>query len=250
MALIPSLSYAIQESRPLPGDNRLRVITYQPTAIHKYTGYYDYQASILLEDGEEVKTVSMGDPSAWQIVPSGNRIFIKPIADNPEDATTNMLLITNKRVYHIVLEAAQVGPDGINDPDLVFETRFLYPDSGSNAVQQFSNQKGPDLSQPEKYNFNYTLSGTDTIAPLRIFDDKEFTYLQFKNKNAEVPAIFLVNPDKRESLINYRVMGDYIVIERVSSQFTLRHGSEITCVFNENMPMIPNSEKKKKRKLL
>src|SRR5689334_25382791 len=92
--LTPSLSYAVQESRPLPGDNRLRSITYKPNAIHHYIGYYDYQASILLEEGEEVKTISMGDTSSWQIVPSGNRIFIKPIADDPGEATTNMLLIT------------------------------------------------------------------------------------------------------------------------------------------------------------
>jgi type IV secretion system protein VirB9 len=247
--LTPSLSYAMQESRPLPGDNRLRVITYKPNSIHKYIGYYEYQASILLEEGEEVKTISMGDTSSWQIVPSGNRIFIKPIADDPNNATTNMLLITNKRVYHMILEAAQVGEDGINDPDLVFETRFLYPDSGANAVQQFSKNKGPDLSQPEKYNFNYTISGTDIIAPIRVFDDKEFTYFQFSNKNAEVPAFFLVNADGREALINYRSVGDYIVIERVASQFTLRHGSDITCVFNESQPLNLITDKKKKRKV-
>jgi type IV secretion system protein VirB9 len=247
LLLTPSLSYAVQESRPLPGDNRLRAITYKPNAIHHYIGYYDYQASILLEDGEEVKTISMGDTSSWQIVPSGNRIFIKPIADNPDEATTNMLLITNKRVYHFVLDAAQVNDQGINDPDLVFETRFMYPDSGANAVQQFNNKKGPDLSQPEKYNFNYTISGTDLIAPIRVFDDKEFTYFQFSNKNAEVPAFFLVNADGREALINYRTVGDYIVIERVASQFTLRHGSDITCVFNESQPLQTKNSKKKRK---
>jgi type IV secretion system protein VirB9 len=245
----PSLAGAMQESRPLPGDSRLRVITYQPNAIHKYVGYYDFQASILLEDGEEVKTVSMGDTSSWQIVPSGNRIFIKPIADNPEEANTNMLLITNKRVYHFILEASEVGEEGINDPNLVFETKFVYPDSGGSAVEQFNNKKGPDLSQPENFNFNYTISGSEVIAPVRIFNDKEFTYFQFNHKNAEVPAFFLIDADGRESLINYRVVGDYIVIERVSSQFTLRHGSDITCVFNESSPLVKNSDKQKKRKL-
>ena len=96
---LPMKSSAMQESRPLPGDSRFRVITYNPHAMHHYVGYYDYQASIILEEGEEVQTLSMGgDPSSWQIVPSGSRIFIKPISDNPEDAKLNALLITNKRI--------------------------------------------------------------------------------------------------------------------------------------------------------
>lgn len=235
--IMPIQAFSVQLSRPLPGDSRLRVITYNPNGIHKYIGYYNYQASILFEDGEQIKTISMGDTSAWQIVPAGNRLFIKPIADNPEDATTNMLLVSNKRVYHFVLEAGEVGDKGIDDPQLVFETKFVYPDSGSSAIQQFSNSKGPDLSEPEKYNFNYTISGSNVIAPVRVFDDKEFTYFQFNNKNAEVPAFFLVDGENREALVNYRVMGDYIVVERVTSQFTLRYGNEVTCVFNETDPL-------------
>ena len=45
----PLTSMAIQESRPLPVDSRLRVITYNPNEIHHYVGYYNYQQSILLE---------------------------------------------------------------------------------------------------------------------------------------------------------------------------------------------------------
>jgi type IV secretion system protein VirB9 len=243
---LPANSFAVQTSRPLPVDSRLRVMTYHPNGIHKYVGFYDYQASIVLEDGEEVKTISMGDTQAWQIVPSGNRIFIKPIADDPNDANTNMLLVTNKRLYHFILEAAEVGDDGIDDPELVFETRFVYPDSDEEAVLQLSQKSGPDLSEPEKYNFNYTISGSDLIAPIRVFDDAEFTYFQFTHRNAEVPAFFLVDGEGREALVNYRVNGDYIVLERVTSQLTLRYGQEVACVFNESRPLKKVSVKKKK----
>lgn len=246
LMLFTGNAYALQESRPLPGDSRLRVITYSPNGIHKYTGFYDYQASIVFEEGEEIKTISMGDTSSWQIVPSGNRMFIKPIADDPNNAETNMLLITNKRTYHFVLEAAEVGPEGINDPDLVFETQFVYPDNNMEAVQKFGKRKGPDLSEPEKYNFNYTLSGSELIAPMRVFDDGEFTYFQFSDQNAEVPAFFLVDSEGRESLINYRVLDNYIVLERVASQLTLRHGPDIACVFNESRPLRKQPKKGEK----
>lgn len=244
MLVVPNASWAIQKSRPLPVDSRLRVITYNPNGIHHYTGYYNYQASIVLEDGEEVRTISMGDTKSWQIVPSGNRIFIKPIADNPEDANTNMLLITSKRIYHFILQAAEVGDEGINDPELVFETKFLYPDSsndGKSAVIQFGKQKGPDLSEPEKYNFNYTISGSELVEPLRVFDDGEFTFFQFKDVNADLPAFFLVDSRGEEEIINYRVTGEYVVIERVTSVFTLRHGQDVVCVFNETRPLPKNN---------
>ena len=242
MALfLPHESHAIQKSRPLPGDHRLRVITYNPNVMHHYVGFYDYQASILLEQDEKVQTLSMGgDPSTWQIVPSGNRIFIKPIADNPDDAKTNMLLITNKRIYHFILEAAEVGLEGINDPNLVFETRFVYPDAvGTDIVKTYSSKLSdvPDLSEPEKYNFNYTISGSEEIAPIRVFDDAEFTYFQFNKTNAEIPAFFLVDSEGNEALINYRAVQDYIIVERVTSQYTLRHGNDAVCVFNEAKPL-------------
>ena len=247
MLWLPSFSHAIQRSRPLPIDPRFRVITYHPNDIHHYVGYYDYQASIVFEEGEVVETISMGNTSSWQIVPSGSRLFIRPIADNPAEAKTNMLLITNKRIYYFILEAAEA--ESIDDKNLVFETKFLYPENEEGPVQTFSTGlQEPDLTTPEKYNFNYSIAGSEYIAPLRIFDDGEFTYFQFPSKNATIPAFFLVDSEGRESLINYRVVGNYIVVERVSSQFTLRNGPDVTCVFNETWPLKRfNSSQQKRR---
>jgi type IV secretion system protein VirB9 len=246
---LASAQATLQESRPLPGEHRFRVITYNPNQIHKYVGYYGYQASIIFDEGEEIKTITMGVPDGWQMVPSGRRLFIKPVADDPDDTNTNMLIITNKRIYHFILEAAEVGEEGINDANLVFETRFVYADASTENIQHFDvPDEGPDLSDPSKYNFNYKLSGSDYIAPIRIFDDGEFTYFQFSSKNADVPAFFLVDEEGRESLVNYRVNGDYILVEQVASQFTLRHGSEVTCVFNEAKPFAETPFNKKKKR--
>ncbi len=231
-------AHALSESRPLAVDSRIRVMVYNPDDVFKFTGYYGYQSSIEFADGESVDTISMGDSTSWQIVPSGRRIFLKPMEF---DATTNMTVITNKRMYQFELHADEA--EDINDPKLVFSVRFIYPDdSGTAGIRQYATTSGPDLSQPEKFNFNYTISGNETIAPLRIFDDGEFTYFKFKTKNAEIPAFFMVDSDGKESLVNYRVSGEYIVVERVTSQYTLRNGTDVVCVFNESMPL----EKKKK----
>ncbi len=92
--------------------------------------------------------------------------------------------------------------------------------------------------KPSDYNFNYTLTGSREIAPLRVFDDGEFTYMQFKALT-DLPAIFLVGKDKQESVVNYRVEGPYVVIERIASQFSLRHGSDVACVYNRSTPTAP-----------
>lgn len=236
MSLNPAL--ALREAKPTVIDSRLRVMVYNPHDVFKFKGYYGYQASIQFAEDETIETVSMGDTVAWQVVPSGHRLFIKPME---HDATTNMTVITTKRIYHFELHAEEAVD--INDPNMVFSVSFIYPDEGgSGGLQYFTTSETPDLSRADKYNFNYTISGSEEIAPIKIFDDGEFTYFQFREKNTEIPAFFLVNSDNSEAIINYRISGDYVVIERVTSRFTLRHGADIVCVFNE--AVIPKNKKK------
>lgn len=232
-------AYALRDSRPLAIDKRIHVIVYNPDDVFKYTGFYGYQSSIEFEEGESIDSISLGDSLSWQMVPSGRRLFLKPME---ADATTNMTLLTNKRMYQFELHAAEAR--GINDPNLVFSVRFMYPDAtNSSTIQQYTNTTGPDLTQPEKYNFSYTISGSNNVSPIKIFDDGEFTYFQFKDKNEEVPAFFLVDGEGKEAMVNYHVVGEYIAVERVASQFTLRNGPDVVCVFNEKRPL----EKKKKK---
>lgn len=225
---------AVREPRATSVDSRIRVLVYSPDDVFKYVGYYGYQASIELAKGEEVVSISMGDTTSWQIVPSGNRIFIKPME---QDATTNMTLITNRRTYFFELYAEEA--TDIRDPDMVFNVRFLYPDSDEEegGLRKFTvDTQGPDMSHPEKYNFNYSISGHEDIAPIKIFDDGEFTYLQFRDKNAEIPAIFAVDDALRESMVNYRLssnMNNSIVVEQVFRKLSVRLDKKIACIFNE-----------------
>jgi type IV secretion system protein VirB9 len=226
-------AYATRESRPIQLDHRVRTIMYQPDQVFKFTGHYRYQSAIEFSEGESIQTISMGDSTAWMLNPSGNRLFLKPVE---QDATTNMTVITNRRTYLFELHGRDT--DDIADKDMVFVMRFIYPDSNDAQTVSHYLDTVPNLDieeNREKYNFNYTIAGTDDIAPLRVFDDGEFTFFQFKDKNADVPAFFMVNDHGEEAVINYRTRGDYIVVERVSKRMTLRHGTDIVCVFNEAM---------------
>lgn len=231
--LFAHTTLAIRESRPTPIDSRIRVMVYNPDDVFKYVGYYNYQASIELAKSEEIVSISMGDTTSWQIVPSGNRIFIKPME---HDATTNMTLITNKRTYFFELYAEETSD--IRDPDMAFNVRFIYPDEEDEEhLRTFASAlSGPDLLHPEKYNFNYSISGSEQIAPIKIFDDGEFTYLQFRDKNAQLPAIFAVDEDRRESMVNYRLStenNNIVIVEQVFQKLAIRSGKKIVCVFNE-----------------
>ena len=43
-----------------------------------------------------------------------------------------------------------------------------------------------------------------------------------------------MDKDKNESLVNYHMQGDYMVVNSVAKQFTLRDGSYVTSVYNDN----------------
>lgn len=232
---VTTAAYAVRESRPTPTDSRIRVMIYNPNDVFKFTGYYGYQASIEFARLEEVISVSMGDTTSWQIVPSGNRIFIKPIE---QDATTNMTLITNKRTYYFELYAEET--NNIRDPELVFNVKFLYPDDEDQGnVKTFAASSPisvPNIEKPEHYNFNYYISGSEEIAPIKIFDDGEFTYMQFRDKNKEIPAIMAVDENLRESMVNFRLdptNSNLVIVEQVFNKITLRLGDRITCVYND-----------------
>ncbi|MFK8040026.1 MAG: P-type conjugative transfer protein VirB9 [Rickettsiaceae bacterium] len=231
---------AVRESRPTAIDSRLRVMVYNPNDVFKFTGYYNYQACIELSKDEEVMTISMGDTTSWEIIPSGYRIFIKP---KELDATTNMTLITNKRTYFFELYAEEI--HDMNAPDMVFSVRFLYPDEEVDEVfsQNIANEKIADyITHPENYNFNYYISGDEDIAPIKIFDDGEFTYMQFRDINAEIPAVFSVDKNLKESSVNYRLSTDsprMIVIERVFKKLSLRQEKKVTCIFNQSFKGSP-----------
>ena len=231
ITLIHTESFALKEAKPLAIDKRLGVMVYSPFDVHKFVGYYGYQSSIIFSEDETIETMSMGDSIPWQMVPSGNRLFLKPI---DQDATTNLTLITNKRVYYFELHAEEA--KDINQTGLMFAVKFLYPDEQEAlSAKMASSVVMPDLSDKSLYNFEYTISGPDSISPVKIFDDERFTYFEFRNKEADLPAIFYVTDRGKEGLVNYRMLGDYLVVESVRERFSLRNGRDVVCVFNEKL---------------
>jgi type IV secretion system protein VirB9 len=247
-SLFCSSANASQLPRYLGQEKKFRMFIYNPNDVYRYIGNYNYQGFIEFQNSvssptnpaqkrvEEIIEVAIGNSSAWlwKISDSKNRLYLKPVADN---ANTNMTVRTSAgRLYNFELLART--PTGIDDENLIFAVKFVYPDDEDKNILEFPKipeSDEPDMRNLRIYNFNYEFTGEPTIAPLKVFDNGEFTYLQFPSKNAELPAVFAVDSEGFESLVNFRIAGDYMIIERVAAQFTLRNGNEIVCIYNDNL---------------
>ena len=75
-------------------------------------------------------------------------------------------------------------------------------------------------------------NASEDIVPTLVFDDGRFTYFRFPGKR-EVPAVFHVQGDGSEALVNTRMEGDLLVVDRVSRRLMLRAGSAVVGVWNE-----------------
>ena len=229
--LLPSNGRSAQLPRYLGSERKLRSYIYNPNELYRYFGHYTYQGFIEFSAGETISTISMGNPTLWLVETLDNRIFLKPVGE--DNSETNMTVLTNKRVYHFELVAKEA--KGLGDKDLIFVVKFAYPDDKDKNLVEFAKtppSDEPDMRDLSSYNFNYQYTGEKTIAPSKVFDDGVFTYFQFNSRNSEVPAIYSVDSEGFESLINYRITGTYMVVEKVAPQYSLRNGSDIVCVYN------------------
>lgn len=243
--------WAASTPRSVSTDSRMKSVVYNENDVVSLRGYYGYQTTISFAAFEKIQNISIGDSIAWQVVPNkvGNILFVKPVE---ERATTNMTVITDRRIYTFELTAGQAASP--RDSNITYMLKFQYPlDSvldftGSN-VEIFSSAYASSrpyapkskiessgisaVGAPKDLNFDYSYKGEDNLAPSTVFDNGEFTYFKFRN-TTDLPAIFEVDKERNESVINYHLENGYLVVEGVGRQFTLRHGEDEACVFNDN----------------
>ncbi|TPM24227.1 conjugal transfer protein TrbG [Mesorhizobium sp. B2-3-5] len=213
-------------------DARVTSVAYQENNVVRVSATYGISTMIVFDEDERFETISLGDSESWQVVPAdkGNILFVKPIARN---VATNMNVVTNRRIYF--LELADSAPDSGRQ---VFGIRFSYPDKSLNAgLRQEAERRlaWPNIAGIDKANVNidYSYSGDARLKPSLVFDDGHKTFFTFSGR---VPAIFGVNSDFSETLKNFRKEGEYIVLDGVSTQFTLRDGDQWICIFNLRKP--------------
>jgi len=236
---VASVAHAERAPREGPQDPRIRTIVYSPRDVVRVDGTYGYHTVVELGPDERIDGLFIGDKLAWEATQTaaGNRIVLKPLEDN---ATTNLTVVTDRRTYSFALRASR----SRGKKQMTWRLRFEYPEEEAARRQreiQRAELRRASLVNPEAprnpgtWNFDYSYAGSKQFVPVQLFDDGLFTYFKFDERE-DLPAIFTVDEDGHEALVNSRVSGEYLVVHQVAKRFRLRNRNARTCIFNEAYP--------------
>ena len=187
---------------------------------------------IALQEGEQLVgpgPVAAGDTVGWIIgdTVSGSgqtarvHILVKPTRP---DIGTNLVINTDRRTYHIELRATA--------STYMASVSWTYPQDqlialrGANAAAAASAPvaTGLDLAA---LNFRYRIEG-DRVPwkPVRAFDDSAQVFIEFPAgiSQGEMPPLFVTGAAGDAELVNYRVQGRYMVVDRLFAAAELRLG--------------------------
>jgi len=229
---------ALSIPQPSPYDKRIRTVEYDPRDVVRIDGMVGIATHIHLEEGEKYVDHAFGDAAGWHFAENGNHIFLKPKA---EYAHSNLVLITNRRVYYFELRYYDTRRDG----NQVFGVSFIYPHTQAElrAAQLEREKVREAFNAPREINANYTMTGHRDLAPINAWDNGQFTFFKFPGV-VDIPAIFMVNPDGSESIVNHHIQGqanDIVVMHKVTGQWVLRLGYFVLSVFNESYDAVGES---------
>ena len=239
-ALSVGAVYAAESPAPALNDPRVRFVDYQPDNVVELHAYYGYVIHLVFDRGETIgkEGVVLGDSGSWEQTHEGNNLWIKPKAD---DATTNMSVLTDRRSYEFSLHASEP-PKKVGPADAAFVVAFRYPDEVAklSAAAQAEEQERTEIAAqmaaaqnaPAK-NYNYYAEGSADIVPNKAWDDGNFTYLRYLG-GRDLPAVFLVNSDGSEALVNSHIAGDTIVVHQLAAHFVVRNGGIAACIYNKS----------------
>jgi len=194
---------------------------------------------IQLQPGETITDVAMGDTERWIATPASSgdprnpvpHLAVKPQSPGIE---TNLAVYTTKHIYHLILRSRGRA---------LQEVEFYYPGELVAAMKDAdwaaskANQAPVDppadsidaikfAVDPSQLNFEYTVSGPKVAwKPTRAFDDGLRLYVEMPDgmKSSEAPAL-LIDAGGGTQMVNYRVAGNYYVVDRLVDEAILVSG--------------------------
>lgn len=198
-----SLPAEAQFGVPGVSDPRLQSVEYRPDQVTNIHGTVGYQIVIELAPDEAVRSIALGDSSAWQVSAdkAGNRLFLKPTAAG---AATNMTVITDVRTYAFDLTVSE---QGATSP---YTVRFRYPDRADSHASQTGTVVG-----------YYRLHGHRTLWPSAISDDGVRTFIGWP-PDGPLPATYVRDSDGHETLANGYMRGAFYVLDSVDAHLVFR----------------------------
>lgn len=224
--------------QPSLGDyfNAVQVYPYTEGALYQVYAAPGQVTDIALQPGEQLVgtgPVAAGDTVRWIIgdTESGAgptrriHILLKPTR---ADLQTNLVINTDRRTYHLELRATE--------RTYMASVSWSYPQDALIALQRQNGEAQAaepaafgTLEALDRLNFRYRIEGDNPAwKPVRAFDDGRQVFIEFPTGIAqgEMPPLWIIGAGGGVELVNYRVRGRYMVVDRLFGAAELRLGGE------------------------
>ena len=227
-----AIAEANQEARTASRSDRfeggVQVFGWAPGRIYEVWTAPLRVTSLTLAPGEALLSKAAGDTVRWQLgeVRSGGaadgrvHVLIKPLQRGLE---TNLMLMTDQRVYLIALRS---GPVETFNPAVAWDVPRVEPvpepAAEAPAVQGPVTPSGP-------LNARYRIEPVGrrpAWTPTAVFDDGRRTFIAFAPDLAlsEAPALFGLGSSGDAQFLNYRQAEGVFIVDRLLDQAELRLG--------------------------
>ena len=214
--------------------NAVQVYPFADGALYQLYAAPGQVTDIALQEGEQLTgsgPVAVGDTVRWIVgdTESGSaaakkvHILVKPTRP---DLTTNLVINTDRRTYHLELRSTE--------KTYMASVSWLYPQDeliGLRRQNVVANAAAPVAALDiTNLRFRYAIDGDNPPwRPLRAFDDGKKVYIEFPPgiAHGEMPPLFIIGPEGRTSeLVNYRVRGTHMIVDRLFAAAELRLGDK------------------------
>lgn len=212
--------------------NAVQVYPFSENALYRLYTAPQQVSDVALQPGETLSAVSAGDTVRWAVgdTASGSgqnkqvHVLVKPFAPN---LATNLVILTDRRTYHLSLQST--------DHVSMTAVSWSYPDTGLISDRTAGAAATPAVTNVDfgialdSLNFRYEVAGDNPPwKPVRAFDDGHKVYIEFPGRidQGEAPPLFVVGADGGNELVNYRVRGNYYVVDRLFGAAELRLGQD------------------------
>ena len=211
--------------------NAIQNYPYTEGALYQVYTAVSQVTEIALEPGEKLVSFSSGDTLRWVVgdTTSGEgtsarvHLLIKPVQAALQ---TNGLITTDRRSYHLELHSTE--------KTYMASVSWTYPAGQLIALRRNQNAaetQATAIAVPNidisRINFRYRIEGDAPWRPRQVFDDGSKVYIQFPSglSRSEAPPLFVIGPDAKPALVNYRVNGATYIVDRLFAAAELRLGT-------------------------
>lgn len=210
--------------------NAIQVWPYSEGALYQVYASPGRVTDIMLQEGEELISVSAGDTVRWIVGDTTSasgaaqrvHVLVKPVRSNLK---TNLIITTSRRIYLLELTATE--------RTWMASASWDYPRDRITSLKREAQraEAAAPVAQGivlERLAFRYDITGdTPSWRPLRAFDDGERVYIQFPAGIAqgELPPLFVIGGSGDAELVNYRYRAPYYIVDRLFGAAELRLGA-------------------------